>query len=244
MNTAQHFWSRHQGTQLQWCDLDSEERWHANMRNSEKRKLLELNGWDQLNAITYKFNSHGFRCQEFNLEPSMIALGCSFTGGVALPEDQIWPSLVASNLNLKLWNLGVGGASMDSCFRLLNHYISQLNVKLVCFLTPPMHRFELFLPTGDIEWAVPNHHNLSNYQKIWYQHDQNAIQNFNRNRLAIQHLCLIHNIKLIEKDSYSHILKIPSMVDSGQDSVDRARDLEHPGAIGHKLCSEMFLNSL
>ena len=144
MNSIQHRWLDYQNKQLYWCDMDDAQLWQANMNNSATRKLLEINGWDQPNTITYNFNSHGFRCTEFDQEPGIITLGCSFTGGVALPEDKIWPTLIAKQLNLKLWNLGVGGASMDSCFRLLNHYISKLNTQMVLFLTPPPNRFELF----------------------------------------------------------------------------------------------------
>lgn len=226
-----------------WCDMDSESRWHANMQDPVSCKVLQDNGWDQENNIVYNFNSHGFRCEEFSLEPGVIALGCSFTGGVALSEDKIWPTLVAKQLNLKLWNLGVGGASMDSCFRILNHYIAQLNVRLVCFLTPPIHRFEMFMPDNTIDWITPGSNTNDNYQKIWYQNEQNSVQNYNRNIMAIRYLCQHNNVKLVEKDSFDNLLKVPGMSESTR-ATERARDLEHPGVLSHKLCADIFLNAV
>jgi hypothetical protein len=213
------------------------------MQNPDKRKILQENGWTQDNNIIYNFNSHGFRCEEFNHEPGLITLGCSFTGGVALPEDKIWPTLVAKQLNLKLWNLGVGGASMDSCFRILNHYISQLNVRLVLFLTPSADRFEMFMPGNTIDWVTPGASTNDNYQKKWYQNEQNSVQNYNRNIMAIRYLCHLNGVKLVEKDSFGNLLKVPGMTESAR-STERARDLEHPGVLSHKLCADIFLNAI
>jgi hypothetical protein len=213
------------------------------MQNSSTRKILKLNGWDSPDVITYKFNSHGFRCDEFSDAPGILALGCSFTGGVALPEDKIWPSLVADQLNLKLWNLGVGGASMDSCFRLLNHYITKLNVCMVLFLTPGPDRFEMFMPNGNSIWILPGDTNVDNYQKTWYQNEQNSVQNFSRNLLAIRHLCYINDVKLVEKNHYTDLLKV-SGLDESVRSTDRGRDLEHPGVLSHRLCADLFLNAV
>jgi hypothetical protein len=84
---------------------------------------------------------------------------------------------------------------------------------------------------------------VSNYQKIWYQNDQNSIQNYTRNSLAVKYLCQINNVKLIEKDSFNNLLKVPGMTESAR-SIERARDLEHPGILSHKLCADIFLNSI
>jgi hypothetical protein len=243
MNTIQHRWLPNQTKQLQWCDMDNWERWHTNMQNLNTRKILELNGWDKSDGITYEFNSHGFRCDEFSEVPGAVALGCSFTGGVALPQDKIWPTLVAKQLNLKLWNLGVGAASMDSCFRLLNHYITKLNVCMVLFLTPSPDRFEMFRSNNNIEWVVPNTSTFDNYQKMWYQTEQNSLQNFSKNLLAIRYLCHVNNIKLVEKNHYTDLLKVPGLDESVR-STDRGRDLEHPGVLSHKLCADLFLNAV
>jgi hypothetical protein len=223
--------------------MDNFDLWDTHMKNSNTCRVLELNGWDRPDVITYQFNSHGFRCDEFSDAPGVIALGCSFTGGVALPEDKIWPSLVAKQLNLKLWNLGVGAASMDSCFRLLNHYITKLTVRMVLFLTPSPDRFEMFMPDGTIEYTVPTGAHFNSYQKTWYQAEQNSLQNFSKNSLAIRHLCQINQVKLIEKNHYTDLLKVPGL-DELVRSTDRGRDLEHPGALSHKLCADLFLNSV
>jgi len=243
MNTIQHRWLLNQNKQLFWCDMDSADRWQANMQNTKTRRVLELNGWDSSDNIIYKFNSHGFRCDEFSNDPGIITLGCSFTGGVALPEHKIWPSLVANQLNLKLWNLGVGGASMDSCFRLLSHYIEKLNVRMVLFLTPSPDRFEMCMPDGKIDWAMPASVNFNSYQKIWFQNEQNSVQNFSRNLLAIRYMCHINNVKLVEKNHCTDLLEV-SGLDELVQSTDRGRDLEHPGVLSHRLCADLFLNEI
>ena len=53
------------------------------------REYFRERGWDRPEAITYKFNSEGFRCEEFDDSPCLVALGCSFTFGNALPVDAV-----------------------------------------------------------------------------------------------------------------------------------------------------------
>lgn len=243
MDTVEHRWLNNRQKQLQWCDLDSLALWNNNMKNADTRRILEVNGWDRADAITYRFNSHGFRCDEFTDQPGVLTLGCSFTGGVALPEDTIWPSLVAQQLNLKLWNLGVGAASMDSCFRLLNHYITRLNVCMVLILTPSPGRFEMFTPDNKTQWIVPGANTPNDYQKMWYSSDQNSVQNFSKNIMAIRYLCHVNRVKLVEKDSFADLMTVPGLSDTVR-SVDRGRDLRHSGVLSHKLCADLFLSTI
>lgn len=235
-NIPPHYWKHLAGQKLEWVPGDSQEQWQKNMQDPNRRAVLEKYGWDRPGVINYKFNSHGFRCDEFTKELAMIALGCSFTGGVGLPEDHIWPTLVAKQLNLKLWNLGVPGSAVDTCFRFLHYYITQLNVSLVCLLRPDENRFELWQNHGrpiTISPSMPPGHSA---QKIWYQHAENSRQNFIKNTMAIQHLCQQNGAKLIILDLHNDLFNTPP-----RDPWPPARDLAHVGTMEHAECARRFI---
>jgi hypothetical protein len=232
----QHNWSQFGGQQLKWTGSDSLDHWQKNMSDPDRRKVLEKYGWDEPGAISYQLNRHGFRCNEFDNTPSIVTLGCSFTAGVGLPHDDIWPVKLSNELGINCWNLGVPGSAMDTCFRLLDYYIQKLNIKMVCLLRPDASRFEWVQHAGNIECVTPSSGGHDSVQQIWYQHDMNSQLNYLKNTMAIQYLCQCNNIKLIIKDLYFDLFNTPP-----RDPYPSARDLCHVGTVEHIECARQFL---
>ena len=115
-------------------------------------KSLKTYDW---NDIIYEFNSDGFRSDEFdNNEKGLkiLYVGCSFTQGVGLPHKHIWSSFLNKmisnkyNIALQQYNIGFGGASLDTICRLLYFLIKVRKFKpdLVLGLMPHYNRVELF----------------------------------------------------------------------------------------------------
>lgn len=231
------------GQRLYWLDLDSEELWKTNMQDPERRAQLEKYGFDRPDAITYDMNSKGFRSEEFDDRPGFIALGCSFTCGIGLPVDQVWPSIVSQATGLVPWNLGIGASGLDTCFRMLYNYIDRLDTKFVMLLTPDRDRFEIHkLGTPCMVMHNKTHPDsaIDEIKKFWFSDDQNTATNYNKNLLAIQQLCQSRKIKLIIKHQVPDLLgqKI------SQDQWPTGRDLKHVGYLEQKRCAEIFLNEL
>jgi len=208
-----------------WHSSDSEDSWLKNMKDIKNSQFLKKHGWDNTQAFTYCYNSHGFRCKEFNNEPCYIALGCSHTEGVGLPEDQSWPNLLSTKLTYPVLNLGVGGSSFDTVVRLLDYYIDKLNIKGVFILEPPANRFELFEQTIPKTYmaADPRHELI---YKQWVTSEYNIENNVKKNRYASRWICHTNNIKLISFESqiigefeYEH----------NEQYFYQARDLKHYG---------------
>jgi len=222
-----------------WNSSDSEARWQANMRDPECRKRLEDAGYGHHLSIRYRFNKFGFRCDEFDQTPCVVALGCSFTSGVGLREEDIWCTQLARRLNLSLVNLGVAGGSMDTCARLLYHWLPQLDARLVCMLEPPSDRFEVKVPSDySPRVFAPNFVN-SPYEvlpKIWYSDDANSQINLWKNRLVLAQICDKHRVPLVSTDLCTGLMKFKS---DGQ-IFPPARDLMHEGARSHVFCADYF----
>jgi hypothetical protein len=186
--------------------------------------------------ITYKFNSHGFRADEFDSPRSnVVFLGCSHTLGVGLPVESTWPYIVSAKLKLKNYNLSVGGSSNDTAFRLAYYLIKQLQPTLVIFLSTERTRSELHIDKDqryDLSaWPI-GFPIIDNFTKSWHSNDTNSNMNYLKNTLAIKQLCSEHSIKYVQEE----ILSIHA--------VDKARDLQHYGEKTNRGIASMFLNKL
>jgi len=114
----EHSGKHHANQTLEWLPTDTQESYEKLIQDPGHRAYFAEQGWDQPGAITYQFNSHGFRADQFDGGPYMLALGCSFTVGIGLPDHSTWARQTATALGLKCANLGWGGYSADSCYRL------------------------------------------------------------------------------------------------------------------------------
>jgi len=204
----------------EWCPSDTKKLYEKNLKRTYSRIELERLGWID-KTITYSFNSHGFRSEEFDFDEreSILFLGCSYTVGIGLPNENTWPYIVSKNLKLKCYNLGVGGCSLDTMYRLGKYWIPKFKSKLVIIMEPPGPRYETFCDAF---------YNRSNDTT-----DKYAKERTGRLRYAIPYNHEIHLDK-----TYSAIENICNKTDKKfigfkrgiwSSSLDRARDLLHPG---------------
>lgn len=246
-------WSDDANKELNWYSSDTEQRYRDNLKKNHQ--LLLNNNWTD-NSFTYKFNSSGFRCEEFTDTDSILFLGCSFTQGIGLPVESIFPTIVAKNLNLKCYNLAVHGTSADTAFRLASIYLEKLKPKICVPVLIFEHRLELLQPdtafyfTG--QWSMVGSDKLDvNYRKYyiefyekWIIQPENAELNYLKNILAINQLCNQLNIKFYDcRDVYVND-ELVSIKDYYQQEPTLARDLIHPGVGMHDKIAHTILSQL
>jgi len=212
---------------VDWVSGDTQEKYKENLVS--RRAELEKHGWID-NKFNYSFNSEGFRCDEFSSDPTVMFLGCSFTVGIGMPIEQTWSSLVAKSLDLKSANLGQGGGSNDTAFRLGFHWIPKIKPKLVVLLVPPYHRFEI-ISSNIIHLITPQHHaeQFTNFMAEWGSDDTNPYHNRLKNILAIKQVCAENQIKFVKHDCNLF------------QRLDLARDLAHPGVLSNQKLAEDIL---
>jgi hypothetical protein len=213
------------GHTIHWTGTDTIEQYEKNIQNNDSYNLLKKLGWIDT-VIDYTYNSQGFRCEEFDQRDSAIAVGCSFTEGVGLHESQTWPAYLADLLDLPVWNLGSGGGSIDTVFRILEHYIVRLNTKVVFILTPPKPRFEYCdIRNGFPIISIGNLESHESFAKEWLAQTFNADYNTKKTMMAIYYLC--QNLKIPVFTQSSESATITNYDSFNQ--VDLARDLMHRG---------------
>jgi hypothetical protein len=229
--------------QFSWFNTDSKETYLLNFKT--RKNELKLHGWIDTH-ITYKFNSYGFRCEEFDNNPTVMVLGCSHTFGVGMPVDKIWPEMLAKELNMKCANLGINAGSLDNAFRMCHGYIDIVKPKIVVLLEPPPNRIQLFMvndfPVDIGIWSINgkiSNGSIESFAKLWLSNDNNHRFNREKNILAIEQMCIERNIKFVY-ESHSEIY-VGGPPGSELEPGVLARDLLHTGTLGHEKLTKKLL---
>ena len=222
----------YKGKTQYWKGTDSKALFDQNCSNPEKKEMLQRLGWLDTDTISYVYNSFGFRDEEFDGRVNGIALGCSQTEGIGLPEFYTWPRVLSRLTDTYIWNLGVGASSIDTAFRLLYHWLPKLKPNFVVLCAPMMTRVEVFDSTEPISilpQALTHIKHLQDYYKVWAANEYNAIVLKRKNLLAMQQLCHQADIPFRYLD---HML----FRGPGQ-----ARDLQHHGVNeNHEFAQQMY----
>lgn len=245
------YYQKNANKSFQWHGMDNLEMFEYNSKN-----ISDFNDiWNDID-ISYKFNSNGFRNEEFEYFNNALFLGCSFTLGEAIPVDLRWTKIISQALMLNENNLAVTGASGDTCFRLANYWVEKLNPKYVFVLYPFKHRREEFkndtvyslYPNADAKKVSkivseqvldmpPHDEEIFNYHnKIWLSSQENILINYTKNLAAIENICSKNNAKLFIicfEDILNNVFSFP-----------RGRDQMHPGIEAHKYIANLFLEKM
>ena len=227
---------RHRSQHVKWVGMDNPDRFEQHINDPISQARLEELGYLDPNCISYSYNSHGFRDDEFNNEPAVLALGCSFTEGVGVSCNTTWPRQLSDMMGMRVWNLGVGGSASDTAYRLAEYWLKHLDIKFVAMLVPFVDRFEIW-DSGVAHVIMHNtQHTLDidGYQKIYLASRENGQTNQNKNLHAIKHLCNEKQIPFCFQflDHYAATW------------VDYGRDLAHWGTKSNKIMAEKMYNSL
>lgn len=215
--------------------MDSAELYQQNLR--DRRGDLERSGWID-RRINYSFNSEGFRCAEFDDSPNIVTLGCSHTQGVGIDLEDVWGWRVAQQLGLRLSNLGMGGTSSNTAFRLGSYWIPRLRPRVVALLAPHKYRTELFVAEHELIDLLPKQTKSYAWLDQWYQHwvynEINPDLNQQKNILALHKICDDLGIRFVCLDF--------GRLDLGRyKKISQARDLVHHGSSAQAHIADLFL---
>jgi len=212
-----------QEMQFSLTDLDTEDRF----KNVQVIRFIGKQDW-QADSFTYKYNSCGFRSQEFDLtntKPVILTLGCSHTVGVGVPQSNNWPEQLGSTYfpDHNVWNAGLGGASADTVARLAVNMIPIIKPDIVAIMWPSLYRFETYKNN-----AVFNGPWLDEPLNLQFE-DNTTFNNQTKNKTILDLLQNIYGFKLLSLDWDDTTNKVYTDV-----SWTKARDGAHFGIDWHQ----------
>ena len=220
-----HWQTQYKGQVLDWLPCDTLQKFQKNILNKDTKQYFEEQNWSEPGAFKYSINLQGFRTSEIEQNTnSIVALGCSHTCGIGLPESDVWVSRLEKMSGLNCINLGVAGASLDTIFRISNYWLKIIKPKIAILLCPPIHRFELRRDINDMTSFLPGI-DLSSEDSLicnrWWQNEENSRFNAYKNVLAIEKLCNKLDIKCF------------AYATQELRTIDLARDMLHHGPKAH-----------
>jgi|688.fasta_scaffold60062_2 hypothetical protein len=234
MTTQNNYWAlgstldlgtypRDQEMAFSLSDLDSEERFN----NIQGTRHQGHPNW-RADSFTYKYNSHGFRSCEFDLNgmnPIILTLGCSHTVGVGVPQQDNWPEQFGRDYfpDYSVYNAGLGGAGADTVARLAVNLIPIIKPSIVAVMWPSLFRFETY-ENG----AVFNGAWTMEEDNLQYE-DNTAYNNQTKNKTILQLLQEVYKFKLLSINWDDTVRTVYNTV-----AWTKARDGAHFGIDWHR----------
>ena len=94
--------------------------------------------------LLYSVNEQNFRSPEFDkadADNTVMSVGCSHTYGIGIRDHEVWGSRLSKYLQMKLWNIGVGGIGPDACLYLVQQFFEEGYIpKKLAILWPSVER--------------------------------------------------------------------------------------------------------
>lgn len=197
---------------------------------------LRNNGWLDDNNKPYLFDytvTDGFR-NTLPIKPnpkSAIAVGCSCTFGIGMPQEHIWPTLLSKALDQEIYNLGVPAGSLDTVFRVLNTYIPKILPETVYLQAPSDYRRELIKDDG-----IEKIGNWTTSSTAFLLHPDEIKLNKRRQLYGIIALCQRYQVDIV-------IFRSHDPLENNYHNKDFGRDLLHPGYIWHRELAKHMANT-
>lgn len=114
--------------------------------------------------IQYSLNDLGYRSKEFDGSSDIVFLGCSLTYGQGLPEENIWPTVLANKLNLSHSSLAARGDSIMGQVSKAFYYFEKFGNPKVVVALFPFYRINTPYVKGKME---TQNKFRRNYFKTW-----------------------------------------------------------------------------
>lgn len=213
-------------------------------------------------SITYKYNSHGFRCDEFTQtsELPILFLGCSVTEGYALPHSDCWAKILIDKIrkstgkNIPFWNLSIAGCGIDTQANLLFNFRNNFE--------KPQYIFSFFPPFSRVEARMGSNEQMIFSRKF----DKHLTKFFSDDNL--RHGITTRSIEFFDiiaestdfyyagwnhtETEYDTIRKCDNLklifpsnsIFCDMKSFDLARDQVHPGKQFHQMLADNYWQSI
>jgi len=238
----------------QYYSNDSPDQW------TDRNSKFEITVTD----FDYKFNSRGYRCDEFDLESELPIMfsGCSHTFGLGIPVTETWAYKTLENIRAKTnkkipyWNIAINGSSLELQYFVMEKYIPKLKPKYLFMLAPHYQRRFIRLynrffnvMAGSIHFdSYPRE--IKNAYPLLFDEQASLIE-YHKICTLINALCYKYNVKvymqfmgpLIDREENFFRQMLPAYdkftrVSTYMRLIDLARDRAHAGVKSNNFFAE------
>lgn len=218
-------------------------------------------------TIQYKMNEHGYRSDTLKNKSNynIITLGCSWTMGIGVSDEKIWPNLIGNKFG-KVFNYGMYGVSTSFIAKTLYKIVSsEFKPDMVLIMWPGFSRRDYIKENGSFK-KIGGFRMANNTDLVWKNEDEDLMFVQLRNDYQdlmifweayqfVEMIAKLYNIKIFHTiagyyyDVFKKLqpeLNFTINYDTFFDPIDcykndlKARDNHHPGEIWHDNFSKQF----
>lgn len=234
-----------------WMPTDTPGLYEKNLNDDAARAWLEQLGWIN-RSITYRINRFGFRCADFSeagvRHRGIVVLGCSYTQGTGLLEEQTYCAHLENHFKIKTWNLSVPGVDTKPLVNFaLCHMLQYIDPIAIIFTVPPVGRYRQL---QDLSPGEKNSHpELVNVRmpKMYKPVDgidlTESAMNYTRDTMALKALAGDLGVPFVANTANT-LSDIHDPVTASELAYDRARDLMHFGPVHHRRWADKLIDEL
>lgn len=196
----------------------------------------------------YQLDQYGFRSSA-NMSANLWFMGCSDTFGEALPQEQIFPQLVADTLGCEYYNFGTPGTGIELVARLLFKIRHQLSGKKVVILLPSLLRYETII--RDLyKCLVPHNTEYLAHLPITGNPEKHIQHKVLFATMLLKSVVEKHDCSFFHFHPYENAMEEAFRAQLGSRAIpvslmlDRAADGKHYGPLTHQAVAEFMLGHL
>jgi hypothetical protein len=127
------------------------------------------------NKQLYSVNQHHYRSKDFEKNADILFSGCSMTYGEGVVESAIWGNIIADKLNMKAFNLGSPGGSVQFIINNLFNYFKEFgNPKNLFCIFPDFLRMEMYSQSSHMFDGKDKTDGKKNYHLLLNERDEYA----------------------------------------------------------------------
>lgn len=217
---------------------------------NENLKKLGPSWYYANNKITYKFNSLGHRSMEFddlNLDNYALCVGCSNTEGTALEVETRYSNLLQKDLNIDVYNMGIGGTGHDVVAHNLLTWAHTVKKKpkFIVIQWSDLRRFlteigpDSYMSVGLWNEGEPTKFILAGDSIRYFKTKSLLARKLIKQAFDVPIIEILWNEELFFKPSDNDICIPKAKVEN-----DFGRDLSHPGIKTHRIWADSIIEKL
>jgi hypothetical protein len=233
------------GNHRPWYEADDP--FVENFTTSQPR-LIKHHDKNNKPLAEYQLDQHGFR-NSADMNAGLWFLGCSDTFGESLPQQQIFPQLIADALGCEYYNFGTPGAGIELVARLLFKLRHQLSGKKVIVLLPSLLRYETIV--RDLyKCMVPANTEYLAHLPVTGNPEKHIQHKVLFATMLLKSLVEKHDCSFFHFHPYENAMEEAFRNQLGSRAIpvslllDRAADGKHYGPLTHQAVAEFMLEFL
>lgn len=233
-------------------------------------RILHTMASDNSGRIVYKMNEHGYRSSKIVLEVpqyNVLTLGCSWTMGIGVDNDLIWPTLMGDKLG-RVHNYGMYGVSVSFVAKTFYKFLNSVKTPDIALIMWPGFSRRDYINDNGVYRKIGGFRKAHSKDPVWKNEEEDLLflqlRNDNQDLMEfweaynfVETMSRLYKIKTYHTIAGYYYEVFKTLEPNLKHTIDYSRffdpktcykndfkgaDKEHPGPEWHKNFADNFYN--